>query len=310
MDFKSIYVPTSRDILLQRIKGSVSDKRSKGEGEKNYAGEVEEESYSLDRFLKLVSEGQTVALDVLFSNSNIIQVYNSYIWDNIERNRHRLLTKESKAFIGYCRQQSAKYGIKGSRVAAVRDSLNFLKTISLGHVNTIKLGHFEKNIEIFSNNREFVKIVDIELPNTQLIRHLEVCGRKLPYTSTIKNAIDILQKLFDEYGHRALQAENNEGVDWKALSHAVRIGQEAIELFDTHNIIFPRPNALELIAIKTGQIPYKDVAEKIEDLFVEVELAAERSTLPESVDKEWIDDFIVEVYGDEIIKEYHYKRMQ
>lgn len=63
LDFKSIYIPNARDILLGRVKGSISTKRPKLEGEKNFAGEVDEEAYSLQRFLGLVAEGQTVALD-------------------------------------------------------------------------------------------------------------------------------------------------------------------------------------------------------------------------------------------------------
>lgn len=67
LDFKSVYVPNARSILLGKAKGSISVKRPKAEGEKNYAGEVDEEAYSLQRYLGLVSEGQTVALDVLFA---------------------------------------------------------------------------------------------------------------------------------------------------------------------------------------------------------------------------------------------------
>ncbi len=67
VDFKSVHVPAPRDVLLQRAKGSVSTARTKQEKEKNLPGEVEEESYSLLRYLQLASEGQTVALDMLFA---------------------------------------------------------------------------------------------------------------------------------------------------------------------------------------------------------------------------------------------------
>jgi hypothetical protein len=60
----------------------------------------------------------------------------------------------------------------------------------------------------------------------------------VPLTASIKTAREILQRLVTEYGQRALQAERNEGVDWKALSHAVRVGREALELFETKPNIF------------------------------------------------------------------------
>ncbi len=69
LDFKGVYIPSARDILLQRVKGSVSQHREKAEKEKNLPGEIDSDTYSLQRFLGLVAEGQTVALDMLFAPS-------------------------------------------------------------------------------------------------------------------------------------------------------------------------------------------------------------------------------------------------
>jgi predicted nucleotidyltransferase len=304
IDLKSIYIPDGEDILMQRVKGSISIKRSKGVGEKNYAGEIDEESYSIQNFMKLVSEGQTVALDVLFASEESI-ISKTPIWDVIVRNRHRLISRKSEAFIGYCRQQAKKYGIKGSRVAAARETLTFLRALYNDTRYAIsmktKLGECAQTLELFAAPRDFVEIVEIEQPNGNKVKFLEVCGRKLSYQASIANAVEVTSRLVDEYGTRALMAERNEGVDWKALSHAVRIGEQAIELFQTENIVFPRPNKDALIAIKTGQLPYKVVAEMIEDLFVAVEKASAASTLPASVDQEWIDGFVSKVHFNSVL---------
>ena len=299
-DYKGIYIPSAEDILLSRIKTSISHKREKVEFEKNTSEDVDEEIYSLDKFLQLISQGQTVALDVLFSPQKY-HLEESWVWREIAANRKKLLTKTSKAFIGYCRQQANKYGIKGSRVAAARDTRAFL--IGLTQVSSMgkKLGEFANLIEKFANGKEFIEIIDVPLANGQLIRHLSVCDRKLPYTSSLGNAYDIVDKLVEEYGQRALQAEKNEGIDWKALSHAVRIGEQAIELFQTHYVVFPRPNADKLLSIKKGERPYKEVSEYIEYLFEQIEIESEKSTLPEEVDKKWIDNYICDVYGNEVV---------
>lgn len=123
-----------------------------------------------------------------------------------------------------------------------------------------------------------------------------MCGRKLPFTSSIKNARDVTQRLVDEYGQRALQAESQQGVDWKALSHAVRVGSQAIELLTTGHVTFPLPNAAHVIAIKTGQVSYQHVSAEIESLLAAVEAEAERSSLPAEPDREWIDDFVIKTY--------------
>lgn len=116
------------------------------------------------------------------------------------------------------------------------------------------------------------------------------------------NAVKVfgMRRIVEEYGHRARQAESNQGVDWKALSHAVRVGRQAIELLQTGAVTFPRPEAAHLIAIKTGQLAYQPVAEEIEALLDEVEHAAERSSLPEAADLQWIDDFVVEAHRAQI----------
>lgn len=50
VDFKCVHIPDAADILLQRAKGSINSARAKAFKEKNTPGEVEEESYSLQKF--------------------------------------------------------------------------------------------------------------------------------------------------------------------------------------------------------------------------------------------------------------------
>ena len=299
VDFKSVYVPSASDILLQRVKGSINKSRQKAEKEKNLPGEIEEESYSLQRYLGLASEGQTVALDILFAPEWSMMEPPAAEWKELYANRHRLMTRRSAAFVGYCRQQANKYGIKGSRVAAARLALVLLKDLTeLGSAR--KLGDFAPEIEHAMSGIEHMVITDITLGNGAVIRHWDVCGRKLPFTSSVKNARDIVQRLVDEYGQRALQAESQQGVDWKALSHAVRVGTQAIEFLQTAHVTFPLPNAAHILDIKIGNLPYHDVAKEIEDLLIRVETEAETSKLPEHPDYRWIDQFVSEVYGREI----------
>jgi hypothetical protein len=299
-DWKSVRMPTAREILLGNAKETlaIKDRYNKAEKEKNLPGEYEEESFTLKQYLKLVSEGQTVSLDMLFAPGYMWDkhsVLDFTIWADIRANRNRLISKKSGAFVGYCRQQAKKYGIKGSRVAAAREVLNFLLTL---HPN-MKLGEYMVNIDQMHNlspNKEHIRIIPIQQTSGVIIYYLEVCDRKLQYTSKVSECIKVVDHLVAEYGSRALQAEQNEGLDWKALSHAVRIGEQAIELFDTGFVTFPRPNADFLKVIKKGEVPYKQVAGLIEMNFDAVEAASKASSLPEDVDHEWINQFIVDQY--------------
>lgn len=300
LDFKSVFVPSPRDILLQRAPKTISTKRPKAEGEKNYAGETDEEAYSLQNYLRLLSEGQTVALDVLFAPVSAWTQECDGDWNEIFNNRHRLLTKRSAAFVGYVRQQANKYGIKGSRVAAARSALEILKDGEDRHGTVAKLSAIWPRVEIACEANEHLAIEDIEQVSGQRILHWSVCGRKLGITTTIKMGRECVQKLVDEYGARALQAERQEGIDWKALSHAVRVGRQALELLQTAHVTFPLPYAEHVKAIKLGQRPYQEVSAEIEELLETVEREAVQSTLPDSADMGWIEDFVERVYRREV----------
>jgi len=301
VDFKSVFIPDARSILLQRTKGSINDQRPKAEFEKNTAGEIEEERFSLQRFLGLAAEGQTVALDMLFAPSWSFVAEPSPVWYEILDNRHRLVSRRSKAFIGYAMKQASKYGVKGSRVAASRNALNILARGMAEHGTVAKLEVMAEIIKPVAETDEHMAIVPITMPNGGVVDHWEVCGRKMPYSSSIKNAHGIMQRLVEEYGHRALQAESNQGVDWKALSHAVRVGHQAIELLNTGFVTFPLPNAAHIVAIKKGQLDYKIVVEEIETVMNGVLDAADKSPLPDEPDMVWIDDFVFEMHRREVV---------
>src|ERR1700731_1883691 len=184
LDYKSVFIPSARDILLQRAKGSVSNQRPKAEGEKNYAGEIDEEAYSVQRYLGLAANGQTVALDVLFAPRWSMVETPAPEWEEIERNRSRLITRKSAAFLGYCRQQANKYGIKGSRVAAVRLAFELLGAELDRRGSTAKLAEFEPEIAVLTAAHEHMALMDIEgatdvTGTKRSVRHWEVCNRKM-----------------------------------------------------------------------------------------------------------------------------------
>jgi len=148
---------------------------------------------------------------------------------------------------------------------------------------------------------EFIKITDKTSPKGIRETYLEVCGKLYPLKATVKLIKNNIQNKFDEYGKRALLAEKNEGIDWKALSHAVRVNSQGIELFKTGHITFPRPDRDLLLKIKTGQMDYKEVAEIITEGLQALETAKINSNLPLKPDIDWCNDFVYNIYL-EIVK--------
>lgn len=293
VDRKAVFIPRAQDILLQRAPKAHVIHRKKAEGEKNAPGEADGEAYALHHYLRLLSEGQTVALDMLFAPDSAM-LSTTPEWAGIRRAAPLLVCRKAGAFLGYCRQQANKYGIKGSRAAAAKWAAEHLAAVVERHGTTAKLGDVIGDIP----DIEHVEVLQIPTPDGErTIPHLSVCGRKAPFTGSAKLALKTYEGLWREYGARALAALNNENVDWKALSHAVRVGTQALELLATGRVTFPRPDAEHLVAIKAGAVPYDVVSAEIEALLDAVEVAAAESTLRDAVDPGTVDRLVVGAYG-------------
>ena len=300
-DYKAVFVPPARDILLQRVQATMSNRRPKVEGEKNVAGDEDLESFAWHQYLRLLGEGQTIALDMLFAPESMMLAPPDPIWYHLIDNRDRLINRKATSFIGYCRTQANKYGIKGSRVAAVRAIVEWFDSAiaKYGHLTRLGEAAFHDKLQDLVNTLEHTEIIDL-VNHGQLHPHLVCCGRKVPYQRSLKDCRAPFAKIFEEYGGRALLAEKNEGIDWKALSHAVRVGYEALELLKFHWITFPLLRADHIKRIKLGELPYAEVAEEIEDLLERVEEASRKSSLRDEPDYAFIDDLVVEVYRREM----------
>jgi hypothetical protein len=175
-------------------------------------------------------------------------------------------------------------------------------SIKLGR--TAKLDVIATNLIGLAATTEHIALVDLPVSGDRSLRHLEVCDRKISLTATLKTACEIAQRLVNEYGQRSLQAERNDGVDWKALSHAVRVGREAVELFRTGRITLPLPYASHIQAIKRDAIPYMIVGSEIEQLLEDVEAAASASSLPEMPDLTVVENLVTRAYARKVSESF------
>lgn len=281
-DFKGIFLPSFDDCVLKNIPKSLQ-KSSGDSKKKNTKDDIDEEIYSLQYFIELAIQGQTVAMDMIHCNDECL-IMKSPIWDFIRENRSKFYTKNLDAFIGYARKQAAKYGVKGSRLYAVEQVIEFSKKVD-----------------------ENSKLKDIwnELPFPEHVYHTndgasdfyQVCGKKFQSTIKVKQMVEILNKFYEEYGDRARLARFNDSVDWKAMSHAVRSALQVKEILITNDLIFPLKDRKLLIDIKKGMLDYKsEVAPLLESLMDEVEILSEKSSLPQKADRDFWNKFIIDVY--------------
>ncbi|GAB7550702.1 nucleotidyltransferase domain-containing protein [Novosphingobium sp. 11B] len=298
-DYKGVHLPSGEAIVLQRAE-DVLDRgvRSKIAGtDKNAADAIDDQSYSLQKFFGMLAKGDTVATEILFAPT---PVEADPLWSDVQGVGRQLLNRQCKGFVGYCVRQAAKYGIKGSRMSAVRRLLDLLEAeTAIGH-GALKLATMTEQLRTFAAGEEHAEWVNVPSPNGEELWHIDCCDRKMPVTAAIAEARKVYAKVWENYGERARAAMTNEGIDWKAMSHAVRVARQAIELLRTGSITFPRPDADELLEIKRGLKPYADVSVMLERLVAEVQEASCASILPETTDGALADLMTRDLYLSQI----------
>lgn len=305
VDFKEIFVPPARDILIGNVKEHMS-KNTNNTSSKNTKDDIDHELYSLKYFFKLAADGETVALDMLHTPPELVVKSDlPDVWKFIQDNRSRFYTTNMKSYLGYVRKQASKYGVKGSRLAALRDVLKVVNQIPDQWVDYREDG---------TQGQRRTKIADIKhrLPENEFCEWVfhnhektgpqtfyTVLGRKYQTTLSLIELKQSLNKLDAEYGERARKAEANEGIDWKALSHAYRAGYQLMEIYQTGDLAFPLREASIIKLIKAGELPFKEVQELLEDTVDLVEvlaIQAAKNGMPDKVDMKFWDKLVEEVY--------------
>ena len=298
-DLKSVHLPDARDILLQRARSTVTTGRLRPDGEANRADDTDHESHSLHRFVDLLLEGQPIALEMLFAPDWAMTAPCDPLWRELQALSPHLVSRRASIFLRYARQQAERYGARGARAAAAARAHAMLEQAEATHGGTARLLEIEPELARFVASVPHTALIDIPIADGRTGRHLDICGRKAPLHASVRTAREMAARLHAEYGDRALAAAD--GTDWKALSHAVRVGQEAIELLDTGRLTLPRPDAPRLLAIKLGQMPPDEVGAEIERLFTDVEAAAARSALPAAPDEAAAQALVLRAYRRHVI---------
>ncbi len=280
-DYKSVFMPTMQQVLLGRIPRT--QRLSSGDPlNKNTSTDIDDDSYSLHYFLELAHQGQSVALDMLHGDK---EEEFTEEWMYLKRNRHMFYTKSMTAFVGYARKQAAKYGIKGSRLSAVAEGLRIL------------LAHPRLTIVELTRDKSIIPETEFSYVDYEN-GWWELCGKKMSFGSLCSEYIPMLMKYHSNYGKRALLALTNEGLDWKAISHALRVGYQTKAIFLYNEFYYPLRETNFLMDVKNGRLNYtKKVAPILDALMEELEELSKASQLPEKTNRLFWDQWLLERTG-------------
>ena len=282
IDLKVVCLPSLDDLLLNK---QLSNRKVKpgGDHEKLAPGDTETEYLPLQVFLDDYFNGQTYAIEVVFAvlqgKTDANPYHTSWCW----RLAEDFTTRNIDKMVGYAVAQSRTYGLKTQRYTAMKEVVDAIDVsaskMQLGLETRIKdepdlLCHLQ------SIDHVHPTMIENAMGGSALAPALEVCGKKFPLTNTWGTMVRSLRKSLLTYGERVKKFDG-EGVDWKALSHAIRITEQVVELSRIGIIKFPRPNAVFLKAVKEGRIPLNEATDYLTQCFDEVDFAVEKSILHE-----------------------------
>jgi hypothetical protein len=291
IDIKYIVLPDIGKLLCgDQIKNYTAN--TSNDRVKNTSDDVDVEYIPIQIFAKDFLGGQTYALEMAFSV--LSDVYNSQqtLYDLrfkmfVGQLVNDYLTSNVKAMTGYALNQAHVYGIKGSRLETVEkfhnELMRRLLTQEVSPEEKFLEHHWMQWVDLHKNKYLFMSSYqnhDESLPALSLIEKL------YPFNISYNDALYRTDSLLSKYGQRA-QSAKKDGVDWKALSHAVRITLEACDVLEHHTLTFPFDDvtAKHLLDIKLGNVPYAQVEQELVEHLDRLERLKGDTTLPELTPK-------------------------
>jgi hypothetical protein len=293
VDAHGIFLPSPESLALNKapksLRFSTGDSRRR-----NMAGDVDIDLWSMQHWLlKLLPAGDTGALDVLFSPSHeACTLYRHPALDAVFANPLRLMdAAKGRAYAEYSLGQAKKYGIKGSRLGALKTVRNWLRQHCPQPSENERLGDYLDSLsEACATNR----FCSVEIVHGE--KALQLCGKLHVSTVRMPELVRRVEADMQRCGARAEEAERNEGLDFKALSHALRALGQMEELFQTGKIVFPLKNRKELIAVKEGKYPWRELEARIVQRLEAVDAMREQSVCAGSHDAGFAEECILACY--------------
>jgi hypothetical protein len=307
IDWKEIFLPEIDQLLIGRKPVNVVITTG-GDHARNTKDDIDNEYIPIQVFANDFIGGQTYAIELAFAAISTEfkasqEVYSMEFLEFVHDLTEKFLTSNIKAMLGYAMNQAQIYGIKGTRLATVRKFTDKLHQII--EMNPLareyKLELLTQWVEKHTDKYMFMSTyenMDVQRPAISLLEKLYPC------TITIGEAYDRTLMLKDKYGSRAESAEAANGVDWKAISHAVRISLQAVDILENHRLDFPLSESrIELLlAIKNGEKEFRDVEAILTMILEDLDRIKDITTLPakshemEAEFEMWLKDWMKRFY--------------
>lgn len=313
-DLKMVYLPDIDDVLLGKKMASTK-LRVDANGVKITDDRlpmppngVETEFIPVQTFVRDFVQGQTYAVEVAFAileqGPTAPRALELREYEMMFEMVQKFTNSDVYSMVSFAQKQTFDYIRRGERLnhlEAVESSLMEVMTYFYGF-DSVRLDTFlgaDIVLDVVARDTGLKTGTSVNNNNTQ--RTLELNGRSYLESTRVDHVLEQVRKHIKKFGERSQKAAEVD-VDWKSISHAVRVYQQSIELLDKGGITFPRPNAAELLEIKQGRVDFETVTSVLNKLDEEVLLKIASSSVqkktPELVaqSEQWLLKALRELY--------------
>jgi hypothetical protein len=151
-----------------------------------------------------------------------------------------------------------------------------------------------KGIAFEDSNQVRLSSIPIDTPKNYFIGH--VSYNKDGYSQHCKDYKSYQEWLENRNLARWVDVQSHgQKIDGKNMMHCKRLMEMAKEIGQGKGIIVRRPNALELISIRKGEVDLQTLIDSVEDEIKEVDKIFEDSNLPDKIDEIFINNLIINI---------------
>ncbi len=303
-DYKVIALPSAEDILLGRTMTSSQDGTT-NPFRRNQPGDIDFATFDLLKYVTLLISGTPEPLEILFAPDSMHHFEPLPVFRELQRHHDKIVSADTSKFMALCRNQAQQFGIRGEKRAAAEQCVEVLADMKRKYGKKQLLSdHIPELLDRTRN--PFIHEETVVARDGRKYDLLTICIKSVPVNDTLGRALDVAEKVVSNYGERATKVATTRH-DWKAYSHALRIGYELKELLSEGRITLPGPYAPRLLTVKLGQVTIKEVGDEIEVMMSELEHLKLSTSIRKEPDTEFLLDLVCQEHLRHVQTTYGYE---
>jgi predicted nucleotidyltransferase len=284
VDFMEVFLPAPEDVLgLKQVEVIDQSTKSSAADRRNNEDDVDDQRYTLQRYLQLLLANNPNILETLFVPTGMCETRDPLL-NPILKHPERIVCKDCyKTFNGYAKSQEHKLLEKKARY----DELCFA-------VASLEREYARDILDTTAKmSSELAEVLNSVLKHYKGAKHnIESFHEGLP----MKIVYEKLREERDTYGWRVKTTTfDTLGYCVKFGYHLLRLYYEADSLLKTGAIEFPFKGTQRetLMAIKTGKVSLEDLLELCKEAKFESDLSYTLTELPDNPDRDYVNDYLV-----------------